>query len=62
VIGTGALDSGQVLEAGWVFRFEVDNVPVASFSKVAVGRRGEISYGLDQVKQASWSVELSLGD
>jgi hypothetical protein len=62
VIGTGALDSGQVLEAGCVFRFEVNNIPVASFYKVAVGRRGEISYSLDQMKQASWSVELSLGD
>jgi hypothetical protein len=62
VIGTGALDSGQVLEAGCVFRFEVNNIPVANFYKVAVGRRGEISYSLDQMKQMSWSVELSLGD
>jgi hypothetical protein len=62
VIGTGTLDSGRVLETGCVFRFEVNNIPVASFYKVAVGRRGEISYSLDQMKQASWSVELSLGD
>jgi hypothetical protein len=62
VIGTGALDSGQVLEAGCVFRFEVNSIPVANFYKVAVGRRGEISYSLDQMKQMSWSVELSLGD
>lgn len=61
VIGNGALDSGEVQEAGCVFRFQV-NIPVASFYKVAVGRRGEISYSLDQMKQASWSVELSLGD
>ena len=45
-----------------VFRFEVNSIPVASFYKVAVGRRGEISYSQDQMKQASWSVELSLGD
>jgi hypothetical protein len=62
VIGTGALDSGQAQEAGCVFHFEVNNIPVASFYKVAVGRRGEISYSQDQMKQASWSVELSLGD
>jgi hypothetical protein len=62
MIGTGALDSGQVLEAGCVFRFEVNSIPVANFYKVAVGRRGEISYSLDQMKQMSWSVELSLGD
>jgi hypothetical protein len=62
VIGNGALDSGEAQEGGCVFRFEVNNIPVASFYKVAVGRRGEISYSLDQMKQASWSVELSLGD
>jgi hypothetical protein len=62
VIGNGALDSGEVQEAGCMFRFEVNNIPVASFYKVAVGRRGEISYSIDQMKQMSWSVELSLGD
>jgi hypothetical protein len=62
VIGNGALDSGEAQEGGCVFRFEVNNIPVASFYKVAVGRRGEISYSLDQMKQASWSVDLSLGD
>ena len=62
VIGNGALDTGEAQEGGCVFRFEVNNIPVASFYKVAVGRRGEISYSLDQMKQASWSVELSLGD
>jgi hypothetical protein len=62
VIGNGALDSGEAQEAGCMFRFEVNNIPVASFYKVAVGRRGEISYSIDQMKQMSWSVELSLGD
>jgi hypothetical protein len=36
--------------------------PGCELLKVAVGRRGEISYSLDQMKQMSWSVELSLGD
>lgn len=62
VIGNGTLDSGEAQEGGCVFRFQVNKIPVANFYKVAVGRRGEISYSLEQMKQASWSVELSLGD
>ena len=61
VIGNGALGSGQTIAEGCQFRFRVNNVPLATFYRVAVGRRGELSYSLDQMKQANWSVELTLG-
>jgi hypothetical protein len=62
VIGNGALGSGETIGEGCQFRFQVDNVPLATFYRLEVGRRGEISYSLDQMKRASWSAALTLGD
>jgi hypothetical protein len=54
-------DGDKATREGCQFWFKVDNVPPATFYRVEVGRRGEISYSLGQLKQASWSVELPLG-
>lgn len=60
VIGTGYLEPGEKVSGGCQFRFTVDRVPVAMFYKVAVGRRGEISYSHEDLKNV-WAVELTLG-
>jgi hypothetical protein len=62
VIGNGALGPGVNIADGCQFRFQVDNVPLATFYRLQVGRRGEISYSLDQMKRASWSAALTLGE
>lgn len=62
VIGTGALGQGTEVDAGCEFPFKVENVPVAKFYKVEVGRRGTVSYSHADMEAASWKVELSLGD
>jgi hypothetical protein len=62
VIGNGALGDGETISEGCQFRFELNSVPLATFYRVEVGRRGQLSYSLDQMKQASWSVELTLGN
>jgi hypothetical protein len=61
VIGTGSLDTSEVTDEGCRFNFRVDNVPVAKFYKIAVGRRGELSYSYEDMKANSWSVSLTLG-
>ena len=61
VIGNGSLDLGEVTDDGCKFSFIVNNIPVAKFYKIEVGRRGELNYSYDEMKAAGWNVELSLG-
>jgi hypothetical protein len=51
----------EVTSDGCRLYFRVPNVPVAKFYRVAVGRRGELSCSYEEMKSASWNVQLTLG-
>jgi hypothetical protein len=61
VIATGALSGGIVSGDDCVFTLEVDGVPRASFYRVSVTHRGEISYSRSEMQSRGWRVSLTLG-
>ena len=60
LIAISTLRAGSGLLA-CVFPFSVVKVPNVAFYKVAVGRRGAVSYSADELRTSSWHVDLTLG-
>lgn len=56
-LGTG---TGSSRRCVWVFT--LPDVPEVSFYAVEVGRRGEVTYSLADMKANDWTVSLTLGD
>ena len=42
-------------------KFSIDSLPRAEFYSIEVGHRGDLSYSRDELAEADWNVELSLG-
>ena len=63
-LSTGRLSSGAYDGLGCVFSFELADVTRAPFYALSVAgeNRGELQYSYDELADADWSVELSLGD
>jgi hypothetical protein len=61
VIANGALGTGKETGGGCQFPFKVERVPEAKFYKIAVGRRGELSYSHEELQAANWNVNFTLG-
>jgi hypothetical protein len=57
----GALGTGKETGGGCQFPFKVERVPEAKFYKIAVGRRGELSYSHEELQAANWNVNFTLG-
>lgn len=66
-LALGRLSSGKFTKAeGWTmactFTFTVANIPKSDFYKVEAGRRGVMSYSFQELEQANWRVDYSLGN
>lgn len=63
IIATGKLDEGTWAEDQplCVLPLAAEDVPVAKFYSVEVGQRGEMRYSHDEMEQADFTVELSIG-
>jgi hypothetical protein len=62
VIATGYLLTGEQTGDGCLFRFKIDDIRPAKFYKIAVGRRGELSFSHAEMEAQNWFVEFTLGD
>ncbi|TKJ28343.1 hypothetical protein [Blastococcus sp. CCUG 61487] len=63
-LSTGRLSRGEFDGLGCVFSFEVEDVPRAEFYGVSVASvsRGHLQYSYDELTEADWSLQLSIGD
>jgi hypothetical protein len=61
VLAAGTLTGGTITVGEVAFTFTVEGVPDADLYQVEVSRRGALSYTADQMDEADWSVNVSLG-
>jgi hypothetical protein len=63
-LSTGRLSAGEFDGLGCVFSFALEDVTRADFYSLSVagGQRGQLQYSYEELADAGWSVELSLGD
>lgn len=62
ILGATTLGSGVGSVSRCVFSFGLDNIREAPFYSIEVGRRGEISYSLADMKAKGWEIGLVLGE
>ena len=64
-IATGNLEpdnySGEYSNVKCVFPFKIENVPIADFYEIEVGRRGSLKYSLEDMRSNKWTLMFSLG-
>lgn len=72
IIATGAANfDGSAPTATWTaslgvvnlcdLKFEIDNLPVATFYSIEVGHRGALSFSAADLAAAGWHVDFTLG-
>jgi hypothetical protein len=72
-IGSSSLDEGQLPKdpaemkdptapTTCTFAFVVGSVPRASFYKIEVAHRGQVTYSFDQLASNGWSAKMAIGD
>ena len=66
VIATGQLGAGQVIHGQYnldtcSFPIDVPNVPKATFYKVEVSHRGQVTFSAAEMASAHWAPALSVG-
>ncbi|WP_052672457.1 PASTA domain-containing protein [Aliterella atlantica] len=59
--GNGTQPSSEYSSVLCVFEFQVDNIPKSDFYSIQVGRRGQLNYSYEEMKNKNWEVSLSLG-
>jgi hypothetical protein len=66
LIATGNLGVGKVEPVGryggCVFPFSILNVPIAKFYTIEVGDRKGVTYSAQQMKDANWTIGITLGE
>lgn len=60
-LATAALEGGRYIGLGMCELTWSTEVPNAEFYRFEMGRRGEIEYTHDELEDADWHVDLSLG-
>ncbi len=53
--------SEQYSQVACDFPFSIKDLPRASFYQIEVGRRGSLKYSFDELRNAKWMVQFSLG-
>ena len=63
-LSTGRLSGGEFDGLGCVFSFALEDVTRADFYSLAIagGQRGQLQYSYEELADADWSVQLSVGD
>lgn len=61
LLSTGSLGSGAGSGNDCVFEYSLNDVPEVPFYTIEVGKRGDLSYSLADMKSMGWSVDLTLG-
>lgn len=66
ILAVGALGddnnySGQHAQVACDFPFSIKDLPRATFYQIEVGRRGSLKYSFDELRNAKWMVQFSLG-
>ncbi len=63
ILGSTSLPSGafDATAGGCAFKFAIDGVPEVPFYSIEVGRRGQVTNSLEEMKNAGWTFGLSLG-
>lgn len=56
----GKRPKGQYSSVRCIFYFQVNNVPKADFYSIEVGRRGQLNYSYEELKNKNWKVSFSL--
>lgn len=62
LLASTSLGPGSGSTSRCTFEFEFQNVPEVSFYTVEVGRRGQITNSLADMKAAGWTFALTMGD
>jgi hypothetical protein len=67
VIGTGTLVQGIRVKRGsattdCLFRFGIRDLPTTDFYGIEVSDRGIVTYSLDELNDANWDVDLTIGN
>ncbi|MEA2576491.1 MAG: hypothetical protein QOD78_79 [Chloroflexota bacterium] len=61
LLSTGALGAGVGSGSQCVLDFSLPEVPEVSFYTIEVGKRGNLSYSLADMKSMGWAIDLTLG-
>ena len=63
-LSTGRLSAGEYDGLGCVFSFALEDVTRADFYglSIAGGNRGQLQYSYEELSEADWSLQLSIGD
>ena len=56
----GKRPKGQYSSVRCIFYFQVNNVPRVDFYSIEVGRRGQLNYSYEELKNKNWKVSFSL--
>ena len=62
LLAASTLSPGKSSSLRCTFAFTLGNVPEVPFYSIEVGRRGELSYSLADLRAMGWTLQLSLGD
>lgn len=57
----GKRPKGQYSIVTCNFNFQVNNVPKSDFYSIEVGRRGQLNYSYEELKNKNWKVSFSIG-
>ncbi len=63
-LSTGRLSDGEFDGLGCVFSFALEDVTRANFYSLTIagGQRGQLQYSYEELSEADWSLQLSVGD
>ncbi|WP_371417598.1 hypothetical protein, partial [Anabaena sp. UHCC 0187] len=56
----GKRPKGEYSSVRCIFYFQVNNVPIVNFYSIEVGRRGQLNYSYEELKNKNWKVSFSL--